>query len=242
MNPLLIILARAGSKGLPQKNTWPVAGRPCIEWTFDHALDACLPERVVLSTDDPIAADLAHARDIRVLDRPRELATDTATIDAAARHALDLVSPHPTTPVVILYANVPVRPPGLIVRALNLLETSRCHSVQSYEPVGKHHPWWTVRFEPDAVVKPWEGDVLNHNVFRRQDLPPAYIPDGGVIALTQDALRLRIPDALPGPHAFLGLDRRGIINPPGSVIDIDTEIDRLVAEATLHAMTIASSG
>lgn len=242
MSPLIIILARAGSKGLPHKNILPVAGRPCIEWTFDHALDASTPDRVVLSTDDPRAANLACARGIRVIDRPRDLASDGAPIDAAARHALDAAAPEPDAPVVILYANVPVRPRGLIMQALDLLKQSRCHSVQSYVPVGKHHPWWTARLDSNGIVRPWEGDVLNHNVFRRQDLPPAFIPDGGIIALTQDALRLRTPGVPPGPHAFLGLDRRGIINPQGSVVDIDTEIDRLVAEATLQATPILAAG
>ena len=35
------------------------------------------------------------------------------------------------------------------------------------------------------------------------------------------------------PHAFLGEDRRGIRNPPGAVVDVDDEIDLLVAEAIL---------
>ena len=35
------------------------------------------------------------------------------------------------------------------------------------------------------------------------------------------------------PHAFLGADRRGVLNARGSVIEVDDEIDLLVAEATL---------
>ncbi len=33
------------------------------------------------------------------------------------------------------------------------------------------------------------------------------------------------------PHAFLGRNRRGVRNPPGSVVDVDDRIDYLVAEA-----------
>jgi hypothetical protein len=36
------------------------------------------------------------------------------------------------------------------------------------------------------------------------------------------------------PHAFLGNDRRGIISPPSSVLDVDNEIDLAVAEALLE--------
>lgn len=136
--------------------------------------------------------------------------------------------------IVILYGNVPVRPRDLTERALGLLASSGCDSVQSYSPVGKHHPWWTARLDDAGRVAPWEGGVLNHGVFRRQDLPPAVIPDGGVIALTRAALMLEVPGVQDGPHAFFGKDRRGVVNPEGAVIDIDSRIDQVVAEAMLR--------
>ncbi len=235
---IAIILARAGSKGLPGKNTAPVAGKPCIAWTIQHAHQSKLLSEVVVSTDCPHAAAVAREHSCLVVDRPTDLASDRATVDDAARHAFTLLNQRrqrPHTHAVILYANVPVRPTDLTDRALDLLFTSRCHSVQSYAPVGKYHPWWTARLDPSTnLVSPWEGTVLNHNIFRRQDLPPAYIPDGGIIALSADALLLRIPNTPPGPHAFFGLDRRGIINPEGAVIDIDARTDLLVADAILR--------
>ena len=239
MSAMVIILARAGSKGVPGKNVALVADRPCIEWTLDHALATAGDPEIVVSTDCPVAAELGRLRGAVIVQRPSELAHDRATIDDAARHALAEVSGRAggTCPdhVVILYANVPVRPTSLIDRALDVLRTTGCDSVQSYQPVGKHHPWWTARLDPaSASVDPWEGEVLNHNVFRRQDLPPAFIPDGGVIALTARALRLEVPKVTPGPHAFFGRDRRGVINPEGSVVDIDSPIDLIVADAILR--------
>ncbi len=234
MNAVAIILGRAGSKGLPNKNMRDVAGRPCVQWTIDAARRASRVARVVVSTDDPAMLALARAQGLDAVARPPELATDHATIDAAARHALAAIDPDHRAPVAILYANVPVRPEGCIDRALERLLGSGADSVQSYQPVGKFHPWWTARVDPDSGrVAPWEGDVLNHAIFRRQDLPPAFIPDGAVIALTPRALRLEIPGAPPGPHAFFGVDRRGIVNPEGSVVDIDSAADLLVAHAAL---------
>ena len=46
---IAVILARAGSRGVPGKNVASVGGRPCIEWTIDHALSASSPEAVVVS-------------------------------------------------------------------------------------------------------------------------------------------------------------------------------------------------
>ena len=231
-NAIAIILARGGSKGLPGKNTASVAGRACIEWTIDAAMRSELIGRIVVSSDDAQALDIARGHLCEVVDRPESLAHDTATIDDAARHAYESIG-SPSVPIVILYANVPVRPDSLIDDALKMLEETKCDSVQSYARVGKHHPWWTVRVGGDGQVSPWEGDVLYHNCFRRQDLPPAMVPDGGVIALTPDALLCKV-GAPDGPHCFLGNDRRGVITDEGDVIDIDSRIDLLVADAILR--------
>lgn len=233
---IAIILARAGSKGLPGKNALPVAGQPCAQWTIDAARASRRVGRVVLSTDDAGLKSLAAGLGVECVDRPPALASDSARVDDAARHTLDVIAPHaaPDQAVVILYANVPVRPADLIDRAVDLLLSSGCDSVQSYARVGKHHPWWTARVQPDGRIAPWEGEVLNHGVFRRQDLPPAFVPDGGVIALTARALRLQIAGAGNGPHAFFGIDRRGIETGEGDVVDIDGPVDLLVADALLR--------
>ncbi len=230
-----IVLGRAGSKGVPGKNLAPVAGKPCAQWTIEHAIASECVARVVVSSDSEALLALAASLGAESHARPPALATDSARVDDAARAALNAARGlAPGAPVVILYANVPVRPPGLVDRALVLLEESGCDSVQSYARVGKHHPWWTARLDDAGRVRAWEGDVLNHGVFRRQDLPPAFMPDGGVIALTQRALRLEIPGVGAGPHAFFGLDRRGIETREGDVIDIDTPTDLLVADAVLR--------
>lgn len=238
MTATAIILARRGSKGVPGKNMAPVAGRPCIAWTIDAALAAASVSKVVVSTDWPEAADVARQLGTDVVQRPRELAGDTATVDAAVRHAVTSTPGATDGPIVILYANVPVRPHDLIDRAVDLLLTAGADSVQSYCPVGKHHPWWTCRVDASSArVAPWHGDRLFNATYRRQDLPPAYIPDGGVLAVTPDALFLRIPGVPNGPHAFLGREdnRRAVLTNEGDVIDIDSTLDLLVADAALCA-------
>ncbi|MEX0876912.1 MAG: GxxExxY protein, partial [Phycisphaerales bacterium] len=174
----------------------------------------------------------AHELGCTVVQRPPQRSHDTTTIDDAARHAYEQVG-SPDVPIVILYANVPVRPESLIDDAVKLLVESGCDSVQSYAKVGKHHPWWTVRVGDDGQVRPWEGEVLFHNCFRRQDLPAAMIPDGGVMALTGDALMRRV-GAPEGPHWFLGIDRRGVVTEEGAVVDIDARVDLLVADVLLR--------
>jgi len=229
---IAIILARAGSKGVPGKNHAIVGGKPCIVHTIEQAQRSARVDHVIVSTDDAPCAEIARDMGCTVIERPDVLAHDTATIDSAARHAYGSIG-SPDVPIVILYANVPIRPEPLIDDALAMLEDTGCDSVQSFAKVGKHHPWWTCRVDERGSLRAFEdGAPLFHNCFRRQDLPDALIPDGGVMAVTSGALMctLGAPD---GPHAFLGNDRRAIVTNEGDVIDIDSPIDLVVADTLL---------
>ena len=231
MDTLTVILARAGSKGLVGKNALAVAGRPMLAWTIEHALGSSLAGRVVLSTDGERLAQVARSMGVGVVMRPTELADDHATVDSAARHAVEAVEAETGVvfdAVVLLYGNVPVRPADLTDRAMSKLIDTGCDSVQSVYPVQKMHPYWMKKLGGGA------GDELlmyePNEVYRRQDLPAVYMLDGGIIAVTRKSL---FEPADPGPHGFLGADRRAVVNEPGAVIDIDSEVDLRVAEAVL---------
>lgn len=227
---LAVIIGRAGSKGLPGKNAKRIAGKPMICHTIDDALAAQSIGRVIVSTDGRAIATAAQSMDIEVVHRPAELATDTATVDAAVRHAVQTVNA--TEPIiVILYANVPIRPDDLIDRAVRTLLDTGADSVQSYSQVGKHHPYWMVSLNDQGRVSPHIPNTL----YRRQDLPPLFLPDGGVIAVTRSSLFKVIGRE---PHAFLGSDRRGIISPPGSVIDVDSPLDFEIAKTILKDIKV----
>ena len=223
---IAVIIGRAGSKGLPGKNSRLVAGLPMVAHAIGHARSSQHVKRIVVSTDGDEIARAARETGTEVIMRPPILAGDTATVDGAVRHALETLGA-PERIVVVLYANVPVRPVGLIDRAIDHLVETGADSVQSYESVGKRHPWWMSRLDDSGRITPWH----RNDVYRRQDLPDVWFPDGGVIALTRDALFNHDPES---PHSFPGRDRRGIENRPGEVIDVDDEIDLMVAEAILQ--------
>ena len=195
--------------------------------TIEDALSAPTIDRVVVSTDGDAIAYAAQDMGVEVIRRPAALATDNATVDGAVRHAVEAIDSHDPI-VVILYANVPVRPDDLIDRAVRELIASGADSVQSYGEVGKNHPYWMVTLDGDQRVR----QHVPNTIYRRQDLPPLYLPDGGVIAVTRKSLFNVVEGQ---PHAFLGADRRGIVSPAGSVIDVDTPADFEVAAASLRS-------
>ena len=230
---LAVIIGRAGSKGLPGKNARILAGRPMICHTIEDALESRLVDQIVVSTDGESIANAARAMGVQVIDRPAELATDSAPVDAAVRHASESIdAPHDT--VVVLYANVPVRPSGLIDEAVEMLRTTGADSIQSYSDVGKHHPYWMVELDAEGRVSPH----VPNRIDRRQDLPRLLLPDGGVIAVTRKSLFHIEPG---NPHAFLGRDRRGLEVLAGTVVDVDTADDLAVAAALLQDQQAAEA-
>ena len=227
---LAVVIGRAGSRGLPGKNALELAGSPMVCHSIETARSAVTVDRIVVSTDGEAIAAAAEAMSMPVVRRPPELASDTAPVGAAVRHAVAETwgKSGGGGIIVVLYANVSVRPPGLVDRAVKLLVRTGADSVQSYACVGRHHPLWMVALGEDDRVTPF----LENTIDRRQDLPRLFIPNGGVIAVTRSSLMAADPDG--PPHAFLGADRRGLENLPGEVIDVDTAHDLAVAEAMLR--------
>ncbi len=228
---LAVILARAGSKGLPRKNVLPLAGRPMIAHTIEAAQQASCIDRVCVTTDLPEAAEVARSMGVVVVDRPAELATDTAAVDAAARHAVEACerTGPAVTHVAVLYGNVPVRSPGVIDRAMEQLIATGCDSVRSVRQVDKQHPDWLHRLDGDRLVQ-----FRNNSIHRRQDLEPLYYHDGAVAAVTRAALFAAEPS---DPHSFFGADRRAVVSDGGPTVDVDMHEDLLVAEAILSGRT-----
>ena len=145
MKTLGVILARAGSVGLPGKHLLLLRGRAVLSYTLDHALTSQRLSRVVISSDCTSCRKLAASRFVEAVLRPDELATSDASVQDVLLHALDTVesrSPIRFDAVVTLYGNVPLRPLGLIDRAIDLLEQTGCDSVLLAElthPGNKFH-------------------------------------------------------------------------------------------------------
>jgi CMP-N-acetylneuraminic acid synthetase len=85
---IAVIPARGGSKGIPGKNVKVIAGKPLLVWSIENARACTVIDRVVVSTDDAMIAQVARDAGAEALDRPAELATDGATSEVAIDHVL----------------------------------------------------------------------------------------------------------------------------------------------------------
>jgi CMP-N,N'-diacetyllegionaminic acid synthase len=232
MNVLGVILARAGSAGLANKHLRLLDGKPVIAFTFDHAESAKRLGMKVVSTDCPTIKQLARSRSLAVIDRPANLATSDASVQDVMLHALDSVestTDFHADAVVVLYGNVPLRPPGVIDEAIDLLAQSGCDSVRSVCPVGKWNPAWMMNLDGDRA----QSYVAGGGIHRRQDLPTVFLHEGGVVAVSRASM-LRGRENPGDPHAFFGADRRAIVTQPGQTIEIDEIRDLYLAQAILN--------
>jgi CMP-N,N'-diacetyllegionaminic acid synthase len=229
-NVLGVIMARAGSKGLADKHTQPLLGRPVIDYTFEHVSASRLLTRTVVSSDSRPVLAMATHRGYEAIERPPALCTDTASVQGVMLHAVAHVERqgfHPDA-AVILYGNVAVRGHDVIDRAIQHWIDTRCDSVRTFCPVGKWHPGWMSKLNGDVVEPLRPGSI-----HRRQDLEAVYLHDGACVVMSIASVKrgLEHPD---DPHAMFGVDRRGILTEMGETIEIDHRRDLYWAEAVLR--------
>ena len=122
---LAIVPARGGSKGIPKKNLYPLAGKPLIVWTIEAALATKAITRVIVVTDSEEIAAVAReaGADIPFME-PAELATDTSSDLSFFEYTLaELKKREGYEPdlVVHLWPTSPYRDPSHIDEAIRLL-------------------------------------------------------------------------------------------------------------------------
>ena len=131
MNTIAIIPARGGSKGIPGKNIMDFCGHPLLAWSIAAAREAEGIDAVYVSTDDAAIADVARAYGAEVIDRPADIAGDTATSESALIHACAVLAERGTPPdrVVFLQATSPLRESTELAEALKRFDEEHLDSL-----------------------------------------------------------------------------------------------------------------
>ena len=227
---IAIIPARGGSKGIPRKNVRLLAGKPLICYTIERALESKNIDIVVVSTEDEEIAEVSKKCGAEIIKRPAELAEDkTPTIDVVF-HALgsfeqneyiDLI-------IVLIQPTSPLRNTKDIDSAIELFLNADCESVVSVCEVG-HPPHWCFKIEEGYLKSLFGGTYLR---MRRQDLEAVYMPNGAIYVST--------PQTLYKYKSFYCNHTIPYIMPTRRSIDIDNEIDFMLAELLIKNMSLDS--
>ncbi|MEP6915702.1 MAG: acylneuraminate cytidylyltransferase, partial [Acidobacteriota bacterium] len=198
---IAVVPARGGSKRIPAKNLLPIAGRPLLAHSLRHAREAAAVSETWVSTDDPAIAALAEGEGARVVDRPADLANDTATSEAALLHVLDARREQGLDDpdlVVFLQATSPARRQGEIDGAVETLVREGADSVFS-ACENNRLIWQMTPAGPESLTYDY------HRRQREQDMPRQFRENGSIYVFRPELLR-RTGNRLGGRIAAFEMD------------------------------------
>lgn len=105
MKILAVIPARAGSKGIPNKNIRIVNGKPLIFYSIKNAIDSHFITDIVVSTDSEAIKTIAKQLGVAYKERNKALCGDSITLDSVVFDAIPknvdwdyIVTMQPTSP------------------------------------------------------------------------------------------------------------------------------------------------
>jgi len=218
------IFARAGSKGIPNKNIQQFSGKPLISWTIELALKVKQINAVFVSTDSEEIAEIARMAGATIpFIRPSELATDTSPEWHSWQHFNKfLADKDGRLPEVFLSlpATSPLRSTIDIENCLDEFKKGRADFVVGITP-SERNPFFN-------MVNKGEGNQVNlviqqgEKYSRRQDTPE-------IFDLTT-VCYVGKPSTILTKNSIFEGKVAGVEIPRERAIDIDTELDFQIAE------------
>jgi len=217
----VIIPARKGSKGIPNKNITLLNGIPLIEHTIKEVKKINIIDKIIVSTDSKEVCNIAKKYDIKIKGlRPDELSNDTAILYDVVRYEIDnynLIEKGYEI-LVLLQPTSPLRRSYMIENALiNFIDENQ-ESAVSVSEVKEHPIFMRTIDKKNNLIKLLKAD----STVRRQDLPK-YYKVNGMIYIN------KISDIISKYISFND-NIYPIIIPREYAIDIDSIEDLKIAE------------
>ena len=234
MHILGVIPARGGKQQVPGKNTRSLLGKPLIGYTIEAAQQSRLIDRLVVSTEDAVIAEVASSFEVEIVNRPVELAREDSPLEPSLRHAVKFLADkdgYQPDIVVLMQANVPIRKPGMMDQVIQtLIDNEEADSACSIYAVDQW-PQWMKIMNKEGFLTPF---MKVETAFRRQDLEQTYLLDGAVLAIHKSVLDRTVDHS--GAHNYLGEKIKGVLQESVYSIEIDNKGDFLFAEAVLKTL------
>jgi len=209
-----LIPARGGSKRLPRKNIKKLNGKPLIDYAIKASLNSKVDETWV-STEDKEIKKIAINCGARVIDRPIELASDTASTESVMLHFAEKID---FDIIVLIEPTYPLIQTKDINNSLDKFITSKVDSLLTLE--NKKFFLW--KLIDEYITVPINFDPNNRP--RYQDFEGVYVEEGGIFITTKKNL-LKTKCRINGRIGYYILDHPSI--------DIDNEVDFKIAEMLL---------
>jgi CMP-N,N'-diacetyllegionaminic acid synthase len=210
---IALLTGRGGSVSIRNKNVMPVLGRPLMLYPYLAAYHSKLIDDIYLSTDGEHLKEVANRHNIKVIERPPELAGPTSQHVDCIQHALGFFDSEgvDVNILVVLLCNVPTHDIGAIDRAICFLEEhTEFDSCVAVSEMQENHPEIAKKAisGPIPLIKSFENDVHYISPFQdgklltpRETMIPSFF-------LTHSFWALRVDNGLKRggqpPWDFLG--------------------------------------
>lgn len=234
-----VVGARSGSKTIPHKNIKPLLGKPLLAWITEAAKASKYITRLIISTDSPEYAEMAkkYGAEAQFL-RPKELAEDSVPDFDYLYHAALWLRDNENWQADIILRLPPTTPlcrTEHIDECVKLLIDDPAADSSRTVTVASKHPYklWRMKGE---YIEPFLSEEFTglkdaHNL-PRQSFPGVY-QHVDVIALRWKTL---VED-----KSMAGQKVRYHLIPKTDAIDIDSEIDFMIAEELLKKRMVLTS-
>lgn len=159
MDCVAILLGRKGSKGIPGKNTMRICGRPISHYPILAASNSKYISNIFLSTDDEDIKIEAENFNLHVIERPKELCTDSALFEDALIHGYrEIIKRLERTPdiVVILMCNAPTVSSELIDSGIEaLINDPEADSAVTVSKLNMYSPLRARKLDSNGYLEPF---------------------------------------------------------------------------------------
>jgi len=223
-----IIPARAGSKGIKNKNITPLRKKPLLAYSIESARESKLLTDCIISTDSQHIANIAEQYKAKVpFLRPKNLAQDNTRTEPVLRHALieyEKISNQYYDYIMLLQPTVPFRRGKDIDGAIQLmLKNPKKNSLVSCFDGQCVHPQVMYKEQNGAIVPfvPGKKEYAGREKFEK-----VYVRNGSIY-LTKRKQLLNNKNMIGKNPLIMEMPLWGSVN-------IDSPEDLKLAEMFLH--------
>ena len=177
---LIVIPARGGSKGIPNKNISLINGIPLIEFSIHFAQKLTSNKNILVSTDSPEIAEISKAAGATCpFLRPKNLATDFIGDMPVLKHAVNEyqnLNHEKYKSILMLQPTSPIRYEHQVTEAITKFLEYSYDSLISVSPVlNKFHALKQFELKDEKLIV---FSSRASKITARQQLAPSYIRNG----------------------------------------------------------------
>lgn len=174
-NYIVLICARGGSKGVPNKNIRPLLGSSLLERSIKIAKELKNVSRIIVSTDSKKIADLSTKAGAEVpFMRPKNLALDDSPEWLVWRHAIEFLNKEKERfdGLIVIPPTAPLRKSSDVERCIQYYEDNKFDIIITVADSYRNPYFNMVKIDNNGFA----STVIQYNkkIHRRQDSPKVY--------------------------------------------------------------------